>query len=746
MDDVVKMNRREFLKTGIAGAGALILGVYLPGCGDGTEGSQSRKPFDPNAFLTIDESGTVTILAHRSEMGQGAKTGLTAVVASELGADWDQVTVRQAEGDAKYGSQNTDGSRSIRKFFEPMRKTGATVRTMLETAASNRWGAPVNELSTRQNTVRHDASDRSISFAELIPKVRNMDVPSEDEVTLKPDENLEYVGESLPIIDLQEIVHGEETFGIDVTREDMLYAVIERNPHLEASPSNFNAQEVEAKSGVRDVIQIGEAHDPPLFHPLPGVAVVAEDTWAAQKGREALKVEWDPGPHASYDTDQFKQSLEETAREPAKTVRNQGDVDSALGGANEVLESVYHVPHLAQAPMEPPCAVAEYSPGNCEIWAPTQAPQRARTQVAKALELDEENVTVNVARLGGGFGRKSKPDYIVEAALLSRQLEKPVQVLWTREDDIQEGYFHSISAQYLKAGLDSSGRPNAWLHRSVFPTISSTFSAGATHAGDTELALGFVDTPFDIPNLRCENGEADAHLRIGWMRSVANIYHAFAVQSFADEIAHARGVDPKQNLIELIGNNREIDFESMDVTYTNYGESLEKYPYDTSRLKEVIRRVTREANWDGSTPSDHYQGLAAHRSFLSYVATVVEISMEKGSPVVHRVDSAIDCGRIVNPDRVRAQVEGGAVYGLSLALHGKITTENGEVQQTNFNNYRVLRMNEAPDINVHLVERENEPPGGVGEPGTPPVTPALTNAIFAATGQRIRRLPVDEQV
>jgi len=746
MDDVVKMSRREFLKTGIAGAGALVLGIYLPGCGQGTQSSQSSEPFDPNAFVTIDETGAVTIVAHRSEMGQGAKTGLTAVVAGELGADWNRVSVRQAEGDARYGSQNTDGSRSIRRFYEPMRKTGATARVMLEQAASKQWNVPVDEISTRNHNVNHDPSGRSLSFEDLVPKTSDIDVPAEEDVSLKPDEDLQYVGESLPIVDLQDIVHGEESFGADVSRENMLYAVIERSPHLEASPSSFNSEEIKSMSGVRDVIEIGEPHDPPLFHPLPGIAVVADDTWSAQKGRDALKVDWEPGPHASYDTGEFQQALEETARQPGKTVRDQGDVDSALDDANNVLESVYHVPHLAQAPMEPPCAVAEYTSDHCEIWAPTQAPQRARTQVAETLGMNEENVTVNVTRLGGGFGRKSKPDYITEAALLSRDLQQPIQVMWTRNDDIQDGYFHSISAQYLKAGLDKEGQPNSWLHRSVFPTISSTFDPEATHAGETELALGFVDTPFGIPNLRCENGEAEAHLRIGWMRSVANIYHAFAVQSFADEIAYARDVDPKQNLIDLIGPDRIIDFDSMDVTYTNYGESLEEYPYDTSRLKDVIKRVTKEANWDGSTPPGHYQGLAAHRSFLSYVATVVEVSMEDGSPVVHKIDSAIDCGRIVNPDRVRAQVEGGAVYGLSLALHGEITAENGEVQQTNFNNYPVLRMHEAPEINAHLIDRDDQPPGGVGEPGTPPVAPALANAIFSATGQRIRTLPVDQEL
>ncbi len=396
---------------------------------------------------------------------------------------------------------------------------------------------------------------------------------------------------------------------------------------------------------------------------------------------------------------------------------------------------------LAHAPMEPPSALAWVKEdGACEVWAPTQGPQAARSTVAAALGVDVKKVTVHVTLLGGAFGRKSKPDYVAEAALVSKAVSAPIKLVWTREDEIQFDYFHAPSVQYLRAGLDSRGKTIAWVHRTAFPSISATFQPNVNYASDGELGLGFTTLPYDIPNLRLENGSAKAHVRIGWMRSVCNIQHGFAVNAFAGELAHAAGRDQKEYLLELIGPPRNLDalFKGGKGAY---GEDLSRQPYETGRLRGVIELAAKKAGWGKNLPEGHALGIAAHFSFVSYVAQVVHASVENGKVRVHRVDCAIDCGTYVNPDRVKAQMEGAVIFGLTFALHGKITAKNGAVQQSNFNDYPLLRLNEAPEIHVHLVENP-APPGGVGEPGVPPVAPALANAILKITGKPVRELPI----
>jgi isoquinoline 1-oxidoreductase beta subunit len=742
------MSRRAFLR-GLLGAGGLVLGVQLLGptvvLADGEEGDEGEASWAPSAWLAIAPDGAVTIWAHRSEMGTGIRTSLPMVVAEELEADWERVEIVQAPGDeATYGSQNTDGSRSVRKFFQVMRVAGATARTMLEQAAALTWGVQVAECKAQNHLVVHVPSGRTLAFGALVENAKHIPVPQPETLTYKPREAYRYVGKPVPITDLRAIVDGSAVFGMDASVPGMKLAAIARCPVLGGGPKSVDSKAAEALPGVEGVVTLAPFSPPHGFQALGGVAVIASNTWAALKGRDLLEIEWELGDNASYDSSAFRETLLETAAKPGAVIREHGDVATAMKTAATVHTADYYVPHLAHASMEPPCAVATTTADACEVWAPTQHPQAARDTLAQVLKLPVEQVTVHVTLLGGGFGRKSKPDYIVEAALLSREVGAPVKVVWSREDDIRHDYFHTVAAVRMQAGLDKGGQPNAWLQRTVFPTIFSTFAAGANQGSPMELGMGFTDVPYDVPNLRCEVGQADAHVRIGWLRSVAHIYHAFAISSFVDELAHLAGKDPRGYHQQLLGADRHIALGE-GVAYDNHSEPLEKYPIDTARLRAVTDLVAEKAGWGRDLPAGHGLGIAAHRSFLSYVAVVAEVAVDDaGALTIPRVDIALDCGLVVNPDRVRAQMEGCVVFGTSLALMGEITASEGRIRQSNFHDYPVARIHDAPrEIHVHLLESD-APPAGVGEPGVPPVAPALTNAIFAATGKRIRRLPIDQ--
>jgi len=743
MNQVIRVSRRGFLK-GTFSAGALILCArFFPD--QATESLAAAGEWQPGVYLGIEPDGTVIIVAHRSEMGTGIRTALPMVAADELEADWTRVRVEQAIGDPKYGDQNTDGSKSIRDFYDPLRQAGATARLMLEGAAARQWGVPVAECRANNHQVKH-TDGRVLGFGELVKAAARQPVPTQGELRFKTPAEFRYIGHGVPMIDQADICTGKAVYGIDARMPGMVYAAIERSPVLGGLLKSYDDRETRKVRGVLRTVEMEAARPPYGFQALGGVAVIADSTWAAMEGRKRLQIVWNPGPHDDYESEAFKAALQQTVRQPQKAVRTLGDVEAVFARGGTIHEAEYYVPHLAHAPMEPPAAVAEFKDGKVMAWAATQNPQAVQETVAKAVGIDKTKVTCHVTLLGGGFGRKSKPDYVAEAAILSKKIGQPVQVTWSREDDIRHDYYHSVAAMYMKAATDSQGRPTAWLQRCAFPPIPSTFDAAATYAGDGEMAQGWVDVPFSIPNLRAENGPAPNHVRIGWLRSVANIYHAFAVQSFIDELAAAAGRDRIEYFLEVLGKPRTIDFKAEGTANPNYGKPLDQYPWDTGRLRRVVELVVEKSGWASVKPEKgRALGFAAHRSFLSYIAVVVDVRVDdKGTISIPRVDVAVDAGRIIHPDRVIAQFEGATVFGVSLALMGEITAKQGRILQGNFDDYPVARINEAPyRTQVHLVPSEGLPTG-VGEPGVPPIAPAICNALFAATGKRIRQLPISK--
>jgi isoquinoline 1-oxidoreductase beta subunit len=748
---IENVSRRHFLGATLSTSAFVLAAQVLPKSAFAQDPAVRTRaqgaPLNPSVYLGIETDGRIYIITHRSEMGTGIRTTLPLVAADELDADWSFVTIEQGLGDTKYGDQNTDGSRSIRDFYDAFRRAGAAARSMLVSAAAARWKVPASEITIQNSILIHARTNRRLAFASVVADAAKLPVPKDADLTFKNRADWTFVGKEREIYDLRDISTGKAQFGLDTFRDGMVYASIEHPPVVGGTVRSLDDKGALAVKGVQRTITLPVPKPPLMFQPLGGVAVIADNTWAAFKGRRALKIEWNDGANASFESEAFKKQLVATVGQPQKAVRNLGNVDAEFAKGGKVIEATYVTPMLAHAAMEPPAAVAEFKDGKVEVWTSTQNPQAAQETVAAAVGIDKKNVTCHVTLLGGGFGRKSKPDFAAEAAWLSKELGKPVKVVWNREDDIKFDFYHAAAAVHHKAVVGASGKPTAWLHRSAFQPIASTFAGPATNYPlPFELDLGLTDVPYDVPNLRAENGPALANVRIGWFRAVTNNFHVFALGSFVDELAHAAGRDPLEFLLDMLGPGRNLDLKAQGVEYSNYGAPIDKYPIDTRRLRRVLEVAGEKSGWAKlKSGNGKGYGIAAHRSFNSYCAAVVHVEMDgRGGFRVPRVDQVVDCGVAINPDRVRSQMEGAAVMGIGLARTGEITAANGRIQQANFDRFQVARMTDAPyQVNVHVVE-SGALPTGVGEPGMPPVIAALGNALFAATGKRARELPLNK--
>ena len=749
MSKYLDISRRRFLKASAVSGPGMALGLtLLPGAKPFANvlDDNAKDSVQANLFVALRPDGIVEITCHRSEMGQQIRTAVAQIVADEMDADWEQIKVIQAPGDPAYGDQNTDGSKSISTNLMRLRQMGASARAMLIQAAAKQWGVDPSACTTELHRVVH-TSGKTLGFGELAIHAGKETPPEAASLAMKSPAEWRYIGKGPAAVDLSHLISGQATFAADVRLPDTKVAVIVRPPAPLAKVKTFDDTQARKVPGVIDILTLPAPAQPLMFQPLGGIAVVAENTWAAIKASKLLDVEWDNGPYSDYDSTEYKQQLLAAARNPGKVRFATGDADAAISESTTQITAEYYVPHLSQAPMEPPAATARFADGKLEVWSATQNPQADVATIAAILGMDKSAITVHVTLLGGGFGRKSKPDFAVEAAYLAKQLDTPIRVQWTREDDIQHSFYHAASAQKLEAGLDINGKLTAFKHRTAFSLQAPLFIPGATEPLPHELVLGFHQTPFATDNIQMESGFAPTKTRVGWMRSVHNIFHAFAVQSFAGELAHAAGRDQKDYLLELIGPDRVINLAERGPEFPMYKAIEQAYPYETGRLRNVTERAAAMAGWGRKLPKGHGLGIAVHSSFLSYVATVVEVEVNaSGDLYVVKTWVAIDAGIVVNTDSVKAQCMGGSIYSLSYALDGQITMKDGAVEQSNFHDYPVARMADAPaEIDVEVIPSTSLP-GGVGEPPTPPFAPALCNAIFAACGKRIRELPIGDQL
>lgn len=731
---ISKVSRRQFFQaTGIAAGSGLVLSVF------GKKSPPKAVPvipaeggFHPNAFLRIDDQGQVTIVVARSEMGQGVRTSMPMLVAEELGVAWESIRIEQADGDPKYGDQNTDGSTSVRKQWIPLRTAGATAKAMLIQAAANQWQVQPETCTAALGSVHHSESKRSLGYGALAGPASRL--PAPEKVKLKEASEFTIIGKPKTMIDTPDILSGKAIYGIDVRLPNMKFASLERCPVVGGSLNSLSSDKALAQPGVSQVVTITPAGPPAnTFH---SVAVIASSTWAAIQGRRALEIVWDEGPNSAETSQAIRQQMQTILARNGKVFRQVGNTYEKMihSDAGQSLEAFYHSPYLAHSPMEPMACTVWYKGDSCEVWAPTQAPQWARSEIAKNLGLEPEKVTVHVTLLGGGFGRKSKPDFVVEAALVAKQVKGPVQIVWTREDEIRHGYYRSENMQYFQASLDGKKMPQTWLHRSSFPTIMTTFNPQAKEMAEWEMGQGAINMPYRIPNIQVEGCPVDSGLRRGWMRSVHHMFHAWGINCFMDELATNAGMDPIEFQLKMLGEPRRIEISDAD--------RKNPYKFDTERLIHVINEVKKHSGWANARKKGVGLGFAAHYSFYSYVAMVAQVNVNQGSKMdIERFTAVIDCGQVVNPDTVRAQIEGGIVFGLSAALYGEISVDKGRVKQSNFHDYRMLRMEDMPKIDVHIVSSKAAPTG-VGEPGVPPTAPALCNAIYAAVGKRFRHLPL----
>jgi len=711
------MNRRDFLKRSGLALGGLSIAISFP---TGLLSAADQPGFAPNAWLHIAENGDTTLWCGRTEMGQGISTALPAAVADELEADWSRVRVLQADGHKdKFGPQATGGSRSINVMLEPMRKAGAAGREMLVAAAAQSWGIPVSECYADNHQVLNKRDDRVLGYGELAALAASQPIP--EDPLLKTPEQFRYIGKPLQRHDQGAIVVGKLTYGADVKLPGMKYAAIRHVPVLGGSLKSVDKSPLDGLPGITAVVEIDRFENP--YGTVGGVAVVADNTWLAQSALQKLQIEWEAGPNGSYDTDVYKAGLVKQVEAPGEKTFERGNVDQALANGVIRLSGTYVGSHLSHSPMEPMASAAWVTDDRCEIWASTQDPQGIQRTIAAYLERDEADIIVHVMMAGGAFGRKFQCDYVTEAVALSKAVNAPVQLTWSREEDTRTGYYHSCSAQHIEAALDANGNVSAWLHRAAFPPISSLFDPTVTRPGEQELG-SLIKHPYAIENLRVESGEAIAHTRIGWYRAVYDIFWGFAINVFTQELAEKAGKDTLEFYRSVYANSK--DPERAEAVKRSLG---------------VLNKAAEMADWGKTLPAGQGLGIAVHHSFESYTAMAVHAEVKGNDIRVLRVDCAVDCGLVLNPDIATAQMEGAVIMGLGLALRTEVKFRNGAVVNSNFHDYPVLRIQEAPlEIHVEFIGLEQRSTG-LGEPGVPTFAPALAHAIYAASGKRYRSVP-----
>jgi isoquinoline 1-oxidoreductase subunit beta len=703
---VSPVSRRAFLGRSAAAGAGLVIGFYLPK----NASAEAEGVFSPNAYLRIMPDEKITIVVARTEMGQGVWTALPMILAEELEVDLKQITVEQAGASTLFGDQGTGGSASIRTTWDPMRKAGAQAREMLISAAATQWGMPRESCKAESASIVHSATGRKLSYGSLATKASTLPVP--DNPPLKSG-GYKLVGKSTPRLDTPSKVNGSAQYGIDFHISGMKYASLARCETAGGKVGDFDATATRQMPGVIFVGKIGDS----------AVAVVADSTWNALKARRALKITWDEGSNKDLNSATIFEGLHNADESKPVKFFSVGDVSNSTG---KQIEAVYQLPFMAHAPMEPGNCSAHFRGSECEIWAPTQVPQDCRDTVAPLIGLKPEQVKVNVTLLGGGFGRRLEHDYAVEAALVSKAINAPVKVTWTREDDMRCSTYRPVSLHKLSATIGEDGMPISFRHRIIGPSINGQKGSQPVNGVDSDFPDEASFT-YPIPNVSLESVVTETPVPLGWMRSVYALQMGFATESFIDELAAAAEKDPFEYRVQLLSKDTEIKY--FDTSWS------------TARMRNVLKLAAEKAGWGKPLAAGRHHGIACFGCFSTYAADVVEISMENGAPHVHRVVSVVDCGQVVNPNILEQQIQGAVVYGLANALRAQITIDKGKVVQGNFDTYQPIRMNEAPKVEGYFVP-STEPPTGIGEPPIPPLAPALCNAIYAATKKRVRALPI----
>jgi isoquinoline 1-oxidoreductase beta subunit len=742
------LDRREFFKlTGVAG-GSLLLGGGLSSvaAADSSPGTHTDAS-QLGHFVSIASDGNVTIVCQRAEMGQGIITSVPQIIADEMGASWDRISSVLGAAELKYGDQSTGGSASIRVHYDFIRRMGAVARDLLEQAAAAEWKVDKSAVSALDHAVVHLASGKKLGFAELAVKAAALTMPDPSTLSLRNDDELKLTGTDVKLQMHEDLVRGKLEYAQDVRVPGVLIASIQRPPTVGGKVKSFDGSEAKKVTGVVDVIKLKDRGFPVTVNPLSGVAVVATNTWAAIEGRKKLKIEWDLGPNAVHSTETYKQTLIETVKAKGEPIRAQGDVYKHKYEDSRTVEAIYTMPYHNHSPMETPAATAVIEDGLCTIWAGTQTPQWGKSMALAELGYDPKTdwnkVVLNNTFMGGAFGRKGKNDFVVEAVELARATGKPVKVIWSREDDTQHGFYHSISANYYKAELSKDGkRADNFIARVAHPAISALFDHTVKSPAPMALSQSFGDMPFEIESVSVEKTEVDTHMRIGWFRAVQNIHNAFAMSCFVDELAVKAGMSTQQMWMNLIGKDRSLDHKALGFeNWSNYGHKPGEHMPNTARMKAVINTLHSEAKIGGALADNEGWGIGFCSSFSSYSAAATKVRVIEGKLEVLEMHTAIDCGKVITPDRVRSQMEGAMIMGLAVALHSEITVKDGAVEQGNFDSYPVARMNQVPQLHVHLIDSD-QPPGGVGEPGFPAIAPSIVNAVFHASGERYRDLPL----